>query len=304
VCFLDDDDHLCHSSLATRWEEAVRRSDWAGVYCDWRTIAPHAGIEHFRPLRRPTRREHATLESLPFGTPFIATAPMLRREVLLDLGGFNEALDRVEDAELWARLFRAGHRVAYVAHIGVVYRQGPATMVSGAPREQLRRLLEVADWLDRTVPIEEIGPAGPMPETRPLSQVKRAADQLPQLLQYLALIAVDEPSQAARLGIDLIPVSLRRRDTLWAHAARLVGTLHGRSVTGSAAAERIVSDLLGDLVVTERVRAEDRIAGPRALHRPLGQHPGRMSAERARVAFDPRSGGEVVIRRPLEEPAQ
>jgi hypothetical protein len=294
VCFLDDDDHLCPGSLARRAEALADRPEATGAYCDWRPIAWDAGVEARRSLRPPARRADVDLLSLPWGAPFIATAPLVRRTALVDAGGFNEALDRGEDAELWLRLCRAGHRFRYVRHVGVTYRIGPSTMVAAQPAAQLDRLLAIGDWLER--PEDRLAP-GPCPEPAPLSVVRMRHAQLAQILRYLALIAADDHTAAVERAGPLIPATLRSPLLLEPHRAAMVGTLAGRSAVGGAEGRVVVDRLLvalstptaGALGHSRRAGSDPTPSGPAAsvaeLHRAIGHHPGALPPERSRVAW-------------------
>jgi hypothetical protein len=275
VCFLDDDDHLCHGSLTGRL--AVLRTaddDVVGAYCDWVTVEAGDELDWYVPVRRGARRADVDLLGTPWGTAFIATAPMLRREAVLAAGGFNEALDRAEDAELWVRLLRSGYRFVYVGKVGVVYRQSPDSMVGSAPQPQLDRLLSVGEWLETRVPIDELGP-GPCRESWPLSELKMRAEQLPSILRYLALIACTDMDAATAEGRTLLPASLRLPARIEAHRADMVRTSVRRGGKTEDVATAVVAELL------ERVAKSDSpaptVVRDARLARPIGTHPGRLT---------------------------
>jgi hypothetical protein len=272
VCFLDDDDHLCVGSLAARL--ATLRSadaDVAGAYCDWITVEADDALQQYVPVRRAATRRNVELVSMPWGPAFIATAPLLRREVLLAAGGFNESLDRAEDAELWARLLRSGYRFAATAHVGVAYRQSPDSMVGAAPKPQLDRLLAVGDWLETEVPAEQQGP-GPCPEMWPLSKVKMRAEQLPSIVRYLALIACHDADAALSEGLALLPATLRRAAVLRPHTADLVRNTRRRGGVSADGAAQVVEALISGLSASTGVSQCETPHG--ALARPIGHHPG------------------------------
>ncbi len=76
--------------------------------------------------------------------PFIHTAVVFRREVVLDeLGGYDEAWAICEDYELWNRV-AARHRVANLPQRLVFYRENPTSMMQSQPEaasRAMRRLL-------------------------------------------------------------------------------------------------------------------------------------------------------------------
>lgn len=272
VCFLDDDDHLCAGSLAARLATLkAAGSDVAGAYCDWITVEADEALQQYVPIRRAARRRDVDLLATPWGPAFIATAPLLHRAVLLAAGGFNESLDRAEDAELWTRLLRSGYRFVATPHVGVAYRQSPDSMVGAAPKPQLDRLLAVGEWLETAVPVDALGP-GPCPESWPLSKVKMRAEQLPSIVRYLALIACTDPDAAVQEGLALLPATLRRAAVLRPHTADLVRNTRRRGGVNADTAAHVVETLIVGL--SAAAPASHRAAPDGALARPIGTHPG------------------------------
>lgn len=297
ICFLDDDDHLCWDSLTRRLRVLTADRSASGVYSDWISIPDHRHLGSFRPLRRA--RARPSIDGYPdmtFGAPFIASAPLLRREVLIAAGGFNERLRRVEDAELWARLSRSGHRIPYVPHIGAAYRQSPATMAGAEPEAQLDALLAVSDWLDADIPIEELGP-GPLPTAETLSSVRRRQDGLPLLMSYLALMHLRDCEQAQRRARELIPQCLRTESRLSDSSRSIERTLQLRGGVCPELARQSAQDFLNhlaqlDAAPSSRTHVTATLAG---LHREVGTYPGALPTHRSRLAHAMPSGREIEI---------
>lgn len=126
---------------------------------------------------------------------------MLRTETIRRFGGFDENVDRAEDAELWFRVLRAGYRFVDAQHIGVAYRRTRGSLVTGTPERQLNALLEVMRCADRADGDVE----GPVPTTEPLPVVAAQLQRSPQLLRYLAMIAVaDSAERAVDIGRSIM----------------------------------------------------------------------------------------------------
>jgi hypothetical protein len=212
VCFLDDDDFLLAGSLSARLAAMVEQpDDIVGSYGDWLNVDPGVGLEAFRPDRKCVVRGTVWTATLRAGAPFIATAPVIRTEILRQVGGFDETFERAEDTELWFRLARLGYRFADARHIVVAYRRTPNSLVLGAPVTQLEALLEVFRRADQLAPA--ISDRGPMPSVEPLSVVALNDSRRLQLLRYVGLIAARDLELAVETGCrELLPAVRRTLD--------------------------------------------------------------------------------------------
>lgn len=209
ICFLDDDDFLLKDSLKKRLEGFGSADDaTCGVYCDWLNTDPHEGLERFVPTRKPISRSRVTFANSGAGVSFIATSPLLKRSVVVNAGGFDEDLSRAEDADLWFRLLKSGYEFLYSDSVGVAYRRTPGSLVTGSPRDQLTTLLSVFQRFE--VPSAP-GLQGPIEIDEPLSKVAVEFQRAPQILRYLAMIAVvDGAEVAVSEGNSLLSPSVRR----------------------------------------------------------------------------------------------
>ena len=199
VCFLDDDDFLLAGSLRDRRRVLHDQpADVVGAFCDWVNTEPGVGLEAFATRRVPTRRPTVTLGSLGDGSPFILSSPLLRTDEVRSVGGFDEALDRAEDVDLWFRLARLGFRFVDAGCVGVAYRRTPASLVTGSPSRQLGSILDVFERAERRDPT--VLGHGPLPSAEPLSIVAVSSSRRSQVLRYVALIAADDPDRAVTEG--------------------------------------------------------------------------------------------------------
>ena len=148
--FLDADDLLMRGSLRLRllaWQRASRSAGseaWriAGSYCSSEAIPEDL-------LEAPQSRS-VTLPAVGFATtggrcPFNANQPMIRRDVLLEMGGFNEAMSQAEDYDLWSRILRAGYWFAPSPQVAVTYRTRAGSAVRKAPSLHLQASLALHD---------------------------------------------------------------------------------------------------------------------------------------------------------------
>lgn len=145
VTFLDLDDFLAPDALASRVELAERYADmpWvAGSYCWHETVDTESTPGQWLP---PKGNKRATISWLSHfdDAMFIASAPLLRRDAFLAVGGFDDA-PTAEDQVLWFKLLRWGFTLLGTDTVGVAYRRKPtshAVSTAVAMRDTITRLL-------------------------------------------------------------------------------------------------------------------------------------------------------------------
>jgi GT2 family glycosyltransferase len=135
--FLDDDDRLCEGALEAL-VSALDANPAAGVAVgvvvpfgdDARVL--HQQQAYFQRAARTLRRAQRSLilsASLLFkNTPLISSACMVRRDLALELGGYDASIPVCEDAEFYLRAVRArGH--VFVDRPVVHYRTGAPSLM-------------------------------------------------------------------------------------------------------------------------------------------------------------------------------
>jgi GT2 family glycosyltransferase len=183
VTFLDSDDFLYEGALEARLDGLPDEPACVGAYCDWHSVAEDMGYAPAADVK-PGRKLDVHLITVGFDVPFIASAPIVRTDVLRACGGFDETLRTAEDAELWARLLRGGVWFSYVPYVGVAYRQRSGSMVRRSPLGHLDVITEVTDRLSESW---EGWPGAPIPLTAPLGDYLEHLALLPRRLNFLAL---------------------------------------------------------------------------------------------------------------------
>lgn len=126
VAFLDDDDEWLPEKLE---RQLPRAEGGADVVCSPYLFVDAEGREHVRGTAELPGDARATL----LGGNTVATPTVLaRREALLEEGGFDESLHRLEDWELWLRMARSC-RFASVPEPLVRVHFTPASLSSRRP---------------------------------------------------------------------------------------------------------------------------------------------------------------------------
>lgn len=204
VTFLDADDFLYQHSIRSRFEALQSAtSDYvAGTFCDWQATPQNKGPK--KPDREPAN--HNEIVGFIHGPecPFIVTAPLVRRSVLEQVGGFDEDRPTAEDFDLWIRILREGFTFSYVPMIGVAYRQKSDGLVFSESADHAAAALEVIDRQYEDVSdVEE-----PPRLSAPLPHYQRECARTRRLLRTYALAtAGDDLNDAHRIG-QMIPTEL------------------------------------------------------------------------------------------------
>ncbi len=143
VCFLDSDDVLSPTSLENRVRAAQKYRDVdcvAGVYDFSMSVAgDFGGTVPGKAVKG--RAEFVDFVSVKGDCPFNANQPMLRRQVLVAMGGFPEKYPQAEDWRLWSKMLRAGYVLVSVPTIGSAYRQTAGSMMRRAPMLHMQKSL-------------------------------------------------------------------------------------------------------------------------------------------------------------------
>lgn len=196
VTFLDADDFLYQHSIKRRVKALLDADPGriAGSFCDWQAVAQKQG-------RKNPERDAATRgEVVGFvhgpECPFIVTAPVVRRSVLEQVGGFDEVLRTAEDFDLWIRVLREGYTFTYVPMIGVAYRQNAGGLVFSESASHAESAMAVIERQYEDLS----GQAGKPELSLPLPHYQLECARAKRLLRTYALAAAtDESEDAARI---------------------------------------------------------------------------------------------------------
>jgi glycosyltransferase involved in cell wall biosynthesis len=128
VTFLDSNELMYQSALSKRMCLVVANEspETAGSYCGW-----DQQLESVSSV--PACRSAPDLATVDFTSasgkcPFIASAPVVRRSLLIAAGGFDESAVQAEDGQLWSELLRNGYRFLPAKIIGLCSRPMPGSI--------------------------------------------------------------------------------------------------------------------------------------------------------------------------------
>jgi hypothetical protein len=148
VAFLDADDWWSPDHLAAQVDFLAHREDCDVVYADAVIVgdSPYAG-RRFMDFT-PSTGDATFAALLSAACTVITSAVVARRAALAAVGGFDTALRRGQDFDLWLRLAHAGHRIGYHRR-PLVFRRLHGANLSGdaiAEHERVIGVLKRPRW--------------------------------------------------------------------------------------------------------------------------------------------------------------
>ena len=142
VAFLDADDRWLPEFLARQVAFLDAHAEVGLVYTD-AFVSGESPLAGRRFMEKAPSFGSVTLESLiAQRCNIILSTVVMRRELLVDAGGFDEALRRGQDFDLWLRLAFRGVRMAY-QRVVLAERRARADGLSGDSIAEIRRALNV-----------------------------------------------------------------------------------------------------------------------------------------------------------------
>lgn len=139
LLFLDSDDLIHPDKLALHVSFLEAERDLGLSYSAWQQISED-GTRVLGEVR-PNRQGRLLRELLRRDFFFFASAAVIRRECLEQVGLFDESLRWGEDADMWLRLARAGYAFGYLDQPLLQYRIHASSMTANV------NPLQVQEWL-------------------------------------------------------------------------------------------------------------------------------------------------------------
>ena len=196
VTFLDGDDFLLPDSLQIRLNAFNEWNDpaLAGTYSGMAT-APENVDSNFVPQSLVWTGKVRNFVNSEGEAPFNAHAPLLRTEIVRELGGFDERLLKgCEDWDLWQRMMRRGYFFAPVNKIAAVYRRKRASMVRTMSLDHIRTGRQIFERAHRQIGAEEQLGVAPFRFTEGFPSYREKMTFAKRQLQYASMAYVNNPS--------------------------------------------------------------------------------------------------------------
>ena len=142
IALLDADDRWLPRFIREQLEMFSARPDLDLCYTDGRYIGgtPLAGRTFMSAC--PSRGAVTVAQLLAQECTVLLSAVVAKRQAILDAGGFDPALRRGQDFDLWLRMCRRGARMTYLRQV-LMLRREHADNLSGTPINEMERPLAV-----------------------------------------------------------------------------------------------------------------------------------------------------------------
>lgn len=237
VTFVDGDDFLFPGALRSRCDRmGSAPADVVGCYGDWVSVPEWLPALPVR--RRAAARPAIWLATADRSVPFIASAPVLRTDLVTRLGGFDETLTTAEDADFWQWWLRLAGRTIYQPTLCVGYRRRAGSMTRRDLTGHHRANTEAFRSFDRAL---DGAPPGVLPQPEAVYRSENAALSRAGLAAAVAL-SEGRDDEAAEVLADLDPVVLRLVDP--AETAAGATALAKRRLRGTSGGRAAISELV------------------------------------------------------------
>lgn len=202
VTFLDADDMLLQDSLSTRlaYYSGVADPALAGVFCGIWSVPEDATVDHQPPSRRYISVVKDSV-STQAECPFNAHAPIIRAELVRNVGGFDETmLFGAEDWDCWQRILRHGYYFESIPQIGALYRRKKHSMVRSLSTQHLAEAQRQYE-LSSSPFAPRFKEDGVIPFTHPVAEYPQAVKLTERVVSFapMAYLANGEEGLAAAL---------------------------------------------------------------------------------------------------------
>ena len=138
LCFIDADDYWSTQKLMQCHQYILENQNKTWVY--------HEVYEKYakgRMKERVGKECFSIKELLLDGNPIVPSATVIRKDTFLENNGFDEERDRVEDLDLWIRLFKGNHIPGFLEETLTVYRLGSG--LTNNARDHFSKVMQVVN---------------------------------------------------------------------------------------------------------------------------------------------------------------
>jgi glycosyltransferase involved in cell wall biosynthesis len=153
IGFLDDDDQFLPEKINLQIDKLSKLDqDWGGVYCSIEKFMNSKSIKKYQGFKEGKLTKELLLMEIPF---FAGSSLLVKRKVMIELGGFDESFQRHQDWEFLIRFFRK-YKLAFLNEILVYINVYPNfnNKISGKKLEQVK--LQFLDKFDADIKMFEL----------------------------------------------------------------------------------------------------------------------------------------------------
>ena len=195
VLFLDADDFLTPDAIQSRVEHLRKDPAAAGSYGHALHVVEGVNWRKQKTQTLDKAMPRLSLTTVDGESPFVIHQVLMRTSAALEIGGFDEKLDRgCEDTEFWFRSLRSGHEYIDTQARDCLYVQRSGSMVEssvGHHVETYMRLVELNLAGDSPAPMMTCAhlTTGPLPKLTAQAVLQRRA------FKFLGMMATSNTSE-------------------------------------------------------------------------------------------------------------
>ena len=274
LAFLDGDDFMFPDTLGARIKAAKDGNPLtAGSWCDWNSISEPTGLEH---SPAPAGKSFTTIDYLTGGgeNQVISTSPLVRRDVVKLLDGYDNSFRTAEDFDFNTRLFRNGYRLKFARVTGVAYRQKRSSMISGDPYGHAQNAMKVYSYMNNPMCEESICVSAPAPYRSPPLGIPSEIKRIERLVSFLTFAVLLNDEEQIKKTLELFPPGLIGASSFLLDVDGRIEVALRRHQNRTIGLSRKEEDRIKEKVkelVAERGRKNDEIAEENPHHGKVNQ---------------------------------
>ena len=206
ILFIDGDDVISATCLEERYNVAIN-NDYKFVAGSWSRHTAISEDSKVVPPSKPISHSIVTFQSSLGDTPFVVHSPLVKREIVTALGGFDEAFSiGAEDYHFWMKILRHGFIFIPTNTFNAFYRQKSDSMVRAAPSEHLEASLSIFECNNTELDEDDFYSAAYLKMVKPAYKYALQERCFSRILQFIGMEIAS--SNDVKTNLELISQKL------------------------------------------------------------------------------------------------
>lgn len=192
ILFLDGDDVISETCLEERYNVAIH-NDFKFVAGSW---SKHTSIPEdydIIPKSKSVSNSIVTFQSSLGDSPFVVHSPLVKREIVIALGGFDESFSiGPEDYHFWVKILRHGFIFIPTHTLNAFYRQKSESRIRSISKEHLEAALAIFKYCNTEVKDDDFYSAAYLKMIKPAYEYALEEKNFNRILRFVGMqIAAD-----------------------------------------------------------------------------------------------------------------